>query len=74
MKFNMSLTSIKSFMSNVLNRNRTKQDPLFVVPLEHLMITKSTENSEEQIIIFNMYIVTWLLSLLILFNPILACV
>jgi len=61
-------------MSNVLNGKRTKQEPVLIVPLEYLMITKSTENYEEQIIIFNMYAVTWPLNLLILFNPILASV
>ena len=45
-------------MSNVLNGKRTKQEPVLIVPLEYLMITKSTENYEEQIIIFNMYAVT----------------
>ena len=44
-------------MSNVLNGNKTKQESLFVAPLEYLMITRSTENYEEHII-FNMYSVT----------------
>ena len=61
-------------MSNVLNGNKTKQQPLIFVPLEYLMITKSTENYEEQIIMFNMYTVTWLLNLLVLFNHILVSV
>lgn len=39
-------------MSNVLNGNRIEQEPLFIVPLEYLMITKSTENYEEEIITF----------------------